>query len=168
MAETIDVLEVARRLGITPDAVRARLRRGTLEGYRNNSGNWRIVSNDMTPNTMLDTTSEALQHNTDATRHDAVSPELARLLTALVERIESNQARLIKERAQLQDELQEARAEADQAKSDQVRLARDVATMFDELKTLADKHAELHANRARLQAELEQAQRRWWHRWLKR
>jgi hypothetical protein len=75
-----------------------------------------------------------------------------------------------------QDELQEARAEADHAKADQVRMARDVATVFDELKALADRHAELHADRARLQGaasngrgpagrrELEQARRPWW--WL--
>jgi hypothetical protein len=50
-----------------------------------------------------------------------------------LERIETNQTRLIEERAQLQDELQEARAEAGHAKADQVRMARDVATMFDEL-----------------------------------
>jgi hypothetical protein len=54
MAETIDVLEAARRLGVTPDAVRAKLRRGTLEGYRDNSGNWRIVSNDTTADTRHD------------------------------------------------------------------------------------------------------------------
>jgi hypothetical protein len=54
-------------------------------------------------------------------------------------------------------------------------MAGDVATMFDELRALADRHAELHADRARLQAdvdrlasELEQARRPWWHRWLKR
>jgi hypothetical protein len=72
----------------------------------------------------------------------------------------------------------EARAEADHAKSDQVRMARDVATMFDELKALADRHAEMHADRARLQAEGEQkakeldqaraelarARRPWWRR----
>jgi hypothetical protein len=62
-------------------------------------------------------------------------------------------------------------AEADHAKSNQVRMARDVANMFDELKALADKHAELHADRARLQAdvdrlaaELERARRPWWRR----
>jgi hypothetical protein len=38
-------------------------------------------------------------------RHDGGSPDLARLLTALLERIEVDQARLIEERAQLQDEL---------------------------------------------------------------
>jgi chromosome segregation ATPase len=85
--------------------------------------------------------------------------------TAELERIESNQTRLIEERAQLQDELQEARAEADHAKADQVRMARDAAVMFDELKTLSDKHAELHADRARLQAELA---RPWWRRLIGR
>ena len=43
-------------------------------------------------------------------------------------------------------------------------MARDVATMFDELWALADRHAELHADWARLQAELEQARRPWWRR----
>ena len=103
MAETIDVLEAARRLGVTPDAVRAKLRRGTLEGYRDNSGNWRIVSTDTT----VDTTSEPPRHDTDTTRHDVVSPDLARLLRALLERLETDQARLVEERVQLQDKLQE-------------------------------------------------------------
>jgi hypothetical protein len=59
------------------------------------------------------------------------------------------------------------------AKADQVRMARDVATMFDELKALADRQAELHTDRSRLQAdvdrlaaELEQARRPWWWRRL--
>jgi DNA repair exonuclease SbcCD ATPase subunit len=142
MAETIDVLEAARRLGVAPDAVRARLRRGTIEGYRGNSGNWRIVSNDTTVSATSDTMLEP-------SRHDAMSPDLARLLTALVERIETDQARLIEER--LIEERDIARAEAQEARADQVR-------MFDELRALADKHAELHADRARLQAGLERLQ----------
>ena len=84
---------------------------------------------------------------------------------AELERIESNQTRLIEERAQFQNELQEARAEADHAKADQIRMARDVTTVFDELKALSDKHAELHADRARLQAELA---RPWWRRLIGR
>ena len=50
-------------------------------------------------------------------------------------------------------------------------MARDVATMFDELRALADRQAELQADRARLQAdvdrlaaELEQALWPWWQR----
>jgi len=62
----------------------------------------------------------------------------------------------------------EARAEAGPAAADQVCIARDDATMFDELKALADRHAELHADRARLQAELEQARRPWWRRVIER
>ena len=57
------------------------------------------------------------------------------------------EVRLIEERGQIQDELQEARAEADHAKADQVRMARDVANMFEELQALADRHAKLHADR---------------------
>jgi chromosome segregation ATPase len=91
---------------------------------------------------------------------------------AELERVET---RSLEERLRLQDQLQEARAEADHAKSDQVRMARDVANMFDELKALADKHAALHADQARLQAELEQARaelararRPWWRRLMGR
>jgi hypothetical protein len=46
-------------------------------------------------------------------------------------------------------------------------MARDVSVMFDELKVLANRHADLYADQARLQAELDQARaelaraRRW-------
>jgi hypothetical protein len=40
-------------------------------------------------------------------------------------------------------------------RADQVRMAQDVAGMFDELRALADRHAELHTDRARLEAELD-------------
>jgi chromosome segregation ATPase len=97
----------------------------------------------------------------DADRQDRLHreqwAEVEHLLKALVERVEADQARLIEERDHLRDDLQEARAEADHAKSDQVRMAQDVAGMFDELRTLTEKHAELHADRARLEAELERA-----------
>ena len=38
----VDVAEAARRLGITPDAVRARIRRGSLEGQKE-GGTWRVM-----------------------------------------------------------------------------------------------------------------------------
>jgi hypothetical protein len=99
-----------------------------------------------------------------AQQRDDHREDLDRLRAAHAAELERIETRLIEERDRLQDQLQEARAEADHAKSDQVRMARDVATMFDELKALADRHAELHADRARLEADLRQAQRRWWHR----
>jgi chromosome segregation ATPase len=87
--------------------------------------------------------------------HGAVSPELARLLTALLERLETDQARLIEERAQLQDKLQEVQAEADHAKADQVRMAQDVAGMFDELRTLVERHADHAADLEQVRDELD-------------
>jgi hypothetical protein len=33
---------------------------------------------------------------------------------------------------------------------------------LDELRAMADRHAEMHADRARLTAELKQARRPWW------
>jgi hypothetical protein len=53
---------------------------------------------------------------------------------------------------------------AGRCRPDQVHMTRDVGTIFDELKALADRHAEMHADRARLQAELERARRSWWRR----
>jgi hypothetical protein len=54
------------------------------------------------------------------------------------------------------------------------RTARDVTMMFDELKALAERHAELHADQARLQTELDQARaelararRPWWRRLIR-
>jgi hypothetical protein len=38
---TVDVAEAARRLGVTPDAIRARLHRGTLDGEKVD-GQWRV------------------------------------------------------------------------------------------------------------------------------
>jgi hypothetical protein len=94
--------------------------------------------------------------------------ELDRLRASHAAELERIETRLLEERAQLQDELQEARAEADHTKADQVRMARDVSVMFEDLRAMADRYAELHADRGRLRTELEQARRRWWHRWFKR
>ena len=59
----------------------------------------------------------------------------------------------------------------ERAEADLVHVARDMATMFDELKAVA----ELHADRARFQAEVEReraelirARRSWWRRLIRR
>jgi chromosome segregation ATPase len=115
------------------------------------------VADRQTDQLRADHAAELERTRQDADRQDRLHreqrAEVDHLLKALVERVEADQARLIEERDHLRDELQEARAETDNAKSDQVRMAQDVAGMFDELRTLTEKHAD----RARLEAELERA-----------
>jgi chromosome segregation ATPase len=146
-------------LGVTPTAIRNRIKRGTLE-HRPNGNMGKLVR---VPLTVTVTVPEPVP--------PTVSPDTDRTIKALEAHVQTmrelleernvahaaEMARLIEKQDQLEGDLQEARAEADHAKSDQVRMAREVATMFDELKALADRHAELHADRARLQAELESA-----------
>jgi multidrug resistance efflux pump len=69
---------------------------------------------------------------------------LDRLHAAHAVDLERIETRLIEERTQLQEKLQEAQAEADHAKADQVRMAQDGAGMFNELRALTDRHA-IHA-----------------------
>ena len=164
--EWCSINEAARRLGVTPTAIRNRIKRGTLE-HRPNGNIGKLVRVPPTVTvTVTPTVPEPLEGTvppgTDGTIK-ALEAHVQTLRELLDERNATHAAevaRLIEDRTQLQDKLQKARAEADHAKSDQVRMARDVATMFDELKALADRHAELHADRARLQAELERERAR--------
>jgi hypothetical protein len=204
MTEPVRMLlaDAARLLGTTPDALRKKVKRGQMLAVRDNAGRllvWvdspaepgqvssrpavvqarqarqagqvdGLASQESTLVQSLRDHIETLKTQLAETRQDADRQRADH--AAELERIET---RLLEDRAQLQDELQESRAEADHAKADQVRMARDVANMFDELRALTDHHAKLHADRARLQtdvdrlaSELEQARRRWWHRWFKR
>jgi chromosome segregation ATPase len=188
--EWLTYTEAAKRLGTTPDAIRQRVKRGQMKASRGNDGRPRVWSDvrltehmtEHSPDSPKRAESEQTEHSG---RVKALEDHIETLKADLAEvrqererdradhaaSLERLETRLIEERAQLQDQLQEALAEADHAKSDQVRMARDVSMMFDELKALADKHAALHADRARLQAELERecaalelARRPWWRR----
>lgn len=68
--KAVDVVEAARRLGITPDAVRAKLRRRSLEGFRDNQGRWHVVLPD-TIGGSRNTTSPVAAPAGDTTGHDA-------------------------------------------------------------------------------------------------
>ncbi len=46
--ETLDVGQAAARLGVSPDAVRKRIRRGTIRGYKVDGG-WRVVLPTVSP-----------------------------------------------------------------------------------------------------------------------
>jgi chromosome segregation ATPase len=192
--------DAARALGTTPDALRQKIKRGKLQAVRDNTGRlmvWvdadAILAVEVSSRSVgvqskqlnessghvksledhvksLTARLEVADRQTDQQRADHKA-ELERLRAVHAADLERVEARLIEERAQLQDQLQEALAEANHAKSDQVRMARDVSMMFDELKALADKHAAVHADQVRLQVELDQAraelvkaQRPWWRR----
>ncbi len=44
--------EASALLGITPEAVRKRLKRGTLEGYKDKSGKWQVYIPDKEPDSV--------------------------------------------------------------------------------------------------------------------
>jgi hypothetical protein len=164
--EWLTYTEAAKRLGTTPDAIRQRVKRGQMQGSRGNDGRPRVWSDARPNGQSLEPSPNKSPNSPNRTESD-----LSGQVKALEDHIETLKGLLIAE----VERTQAARAEADYAKSDQVRMARDVSMMFDELKALTDRQAELHADRARLQAELEQARaelartrRPWWHRWIKR
>jgi hypothetical protein len=157
--------EAARRLGVTATAIRNRIKRGTLE-HRPNGNVGKLVRVPLTvtvtaPEPLGGTVPLTVTPGADGTIK-ALEAHVQTMRELLDERNAAHAAevaRLIEERDAARDEAQEARAEADHAKADQVRMAQDVAGMFDELRAMADRHAELHIDRARLQAESEQRTR---------
>jgi hypothetical protein len=160
--EWLTYTEAARRLGTTPDAIRQRVKRGQMRGSRGNDGR---------PRVWVDAHTDGQATELSPNSPNRTESDLSGQIKALEDHIETLKGLVIAEVERTQtarDEAQEAQAEADAAKSDQVRTARDVAVMFDDLRAMADRYAELHADRGRLRAELEQARRRWWHRWFKR
>lgn len=100
---TVDVAEAARRLGVTPDAIRARLHRGTLKGEKVD-GQWRVrlpaQENDQRDRfeptgTQQDTDSQATGQDpnrldagdsADRTRQDAPTVDIAPLVE-MIERL---------------------------------------------------------------------------------
>ncbi len=184
--------ELGERLGLSPDSARIKAKRRkwqTIPGnhpsdpvrvlvpveFLNGERTPERKAGDRTPSAPQDNAGEinVLREHVQTLRE--LFDQQKATHAAELERVAADQSRPIEERTHLQDQLQEALAEADHAKADQVRMARDVATMFDELKTLANKHAALHGDQARLQTELDQARaelararRPWWRRLIGR
>src|SRR3954471_3708535 len=153
MTEPVYLLlaDAARLLGTTPDALRKKVKRGHMQAVRDNAGRLLVL---------VDPSAEAGQMSSrppvvQAGQVDALASQESILVQSLRDYLETLKAqlaetrqererdradhaadlerietRLLAERVQLQDELQEARAEADHAKADQVRMARDVSVMF--------------------------------------
>ena len=93
---SLSVAEVADRLGLTPDAVRARLHRGTLGGEKH-AGTWRVwLPGDGTP---TGTDRQTTGDRQDATGHRQDAP------TAEVDALRDHVAHLAADVAYLQDQL---------------------------------------------------------------
>ncbi len=76
--DVVSPTEAAGRLGITPDAVRARLRRGTIAGERID-GDWQVfLPRDTTPTEV----SHDDRHDADTKRHDTDTTLIMSLLAA--------------------------------------------------------------------------------------
>lgn len=154
---TVSVLEAARRLGKSADAIRSALRRRTLAGWRDNQGEWRI------PVAELPAAPE-LPEQEPGPVLDLLRQELDRLHTELRQARDAAEAwrQQADDRQATVAELRErlARAEAEREAARAVAIA-DVATAQAEASAKDQVIAEL---KAMLAVERERADRPWWRR----
>ena len=110
--EAVTPTEAARRLGITPDSVRARLRRGTLKGEQVDR-EWRVflpAEPETTANRIeeprhdADTTHRAMSHDTDTTVYVALSAAKDDTITRLDTEVEYRRTQLDHSRRELSAE----------------------------------------------------------------
>jgi len=101
----VDVTTTARRLGISPDAVRGRLHRGTLEGERQRNGQWVIFLPDEPEPVPTDrppagTQQDATGHRQDADRalYEAMISRQDAEITFLREQLDHSRRELSAER----------------------------------------------------------------------
>ncbi|GEO43497.1 hypothetical protein SAE02_76450 [Skermanella aerolata] len=181
------VNEAARRLKVTPTAIRNRIKRGTLE-HRPNGNQGKMVRVPLTaPSTVTPPIPEPLGGTVTLTVPDLYAGEIKALRDladerlARIERAESRADRLEVEVERVRGELEKERQERQDV--EQVRLAaerlqgeleterqhaRDMATRIDRLHQ--ERHAEAERHRQEvgsLRAALEDARRPWWRIWGK-
>jgi hypothetical protein len=138
-------VEAAAALGVTPEAIRARIRRGTLETRPGNDGRLRVL----VPLTerAASTTPNGRDHNADATRPggDRARPGAA-------------EAELVEELKELRAKLTEARERAARAEGRAEELA---AALAAEQARGEATLAKAEARADRLEAELRESRRPW-------
>lgn len=145
--------EAARRLGISVDAVRARVRRGQLESRRGNDGKVSVlVSDEAVAEQRLGDDQSATEQRLDRDQAEATESRL---------RLDLDEARAEAEhwRAKVHEtELALARAEGKVEAAKAVAVA-DVATARAEIEAQGRLVEELRAM-------LAEARRPWWRRWM--
>ncbi len=106
------IAEAAQRLGTTTEAVRARVKRGSLEGFRDNHGRWRVrLPDDQTDGQTVsgEASSRVSAQANGASRHDQTVGELRERIARLEGKLEGTEARL----ADRDRELGEMKVERD-------------------------------------------------------
>jgi chromosome segregation ATPase len=122
--------EVAERLGTTTEAVRARVKRGSLEGFRDNHGRWRVrLPDDQTADRTAsgEASSHVSAQGNGASGHDQTVSELRERIARLEGKLEGTEARL----SDRDRELGEVKAERDR-----------LLTMLTELQTALTRRSE--------------------------
>lgn len=156
--------EAARRLGVTPTAIRNRVKRGTLKTRPN--GNYGHLVHVPRPQVPL-TVSEPVSPTVPPTVPEPVTPTVTDTLIAeLRERLAGMEARTIELRADVERERSERvqeRERADHLASEVADMARQLARTIEEA---GAREREITEKLAQARAELaaRQAQRSWWRR----
>jgi len=163
--DVLTVAEVAARLGVTPDAVRRRLHRGTLVGTKTAAGEWRVLLPDTTPPGPRQDPVTGDRQDTARTRQDVPPGE--------VDALRDHVAHLAADVAYLQDELaQRSRELADERqRSDviqQLALQRIPVLTPGEIPAQTTPTVAPAATRATIRAGTGQAPGPWWRRLLGR
>jgi hypothetical protein len=145
---TLTVPEAAKHLGKSADAIRSALRRGTLDGYRDNQGEWRIP--------LASLPHASLTPDGDGRELDALRQELEQ-----ARRLADDWQRQATDRQAAVAELRErvARLEGEAAG------VRATVTAKDEtVAALRDALADLAGRLDKATAELAEVRRPWWRR----
>lgn len=136
----VTIVVAARRLNLTSDAVRLRLKRRTLEGYRDNRGRWMVY---------LDSARSDDQASGQSETTSDQSFDQTSLIKGLLERIETlwkdrptDQTELI---AELRARLADRDREADQLRRDLERERAGAADRSEQQKALSAQIADLVA-----------------------
>ena len=106
------LVEAAKRLGATTEAVRARVKRKSLEGFQDNKGRWRVFLPDgQTPDrTLSSEASSCLSEQVQAaSEHDLTTIQMRERIAWLEGKLEGAEARL----SDRDRELMEVKAERD-------------------------------------------------------
>ena len=159
----VDVQDAARILRLSTDAIRAKLRRGTLEGYRDNRGNWRVLISDRT---RQDGDSQATvePQDIDRTRQD-VEDALRDHLADTQKQLERVQQELAAERQQARQDRDRAQAAIEAARVDAADANRRADEAHQQATAAAARTDEAIRLANQLAGELEKERARsWWQR----